>query len=166
MAKKLIQTTVKRREYMNNEKKYSKKCEVCQKTIDVDIYKQGKCSYCGWWNCFLNEENPDIIATPNLISLNKAKKLYSEGKPFEPDLNEFMEALHGYSEMQFKYNGVYYAVELVFYDKSEPKISLYNSQTKAITIFIDDEDFKNNAKVEGKLLKDIWNDTTERDWLQ
>ena len=85
---------------MNNINKFSKKCEVCKKTIDVDIYKQGKCPYCGWWNCFLNEENPNIIAMPNLISLNKAKQLYSEGKPFEPDLGEFIEALHNYSEMQ------------------------------------------------------------------
>ena len=30
----------------------------------------------------------------------------------------------------------------------------------------DDEDFKNNTKVKGQLLKDIWNKTTERDWLQ
>lgn len=166
MEKKLIQATVKRRRYMNNEIKYSKKCEVCQKTIGVDIYKQGKCPYCGWWNCFLNEENPDIIAIPNLISLNKAKELYAEGKPFEPDLDEFMEALHSYSEMQFEYNGVYYAVELVFNDKREPQISLYNSQTKESTIFNKDDDFKNNAKVEGKFLKDIWNDTTDRYWLQ
>ncbi len=90
-----------------------------QKTIDVDIYRQGKCPYCGWWNCFLNEENPDIIAMPNLISLNKAKQLYKENKPFEPNLYEF-----------------------------------------------NDEDFINNAKIDSKLLKDIWEETTERDWLQ
>lgn len=166
MQKKLIRVIAKRSKHMNNEKKYSKKCEVCQKTIDVDIYKQGKCPYCGWWNCFLNEENPDIIAMPNLISLNKAKKLYSEGKSFEPDLDEFIEALHGYSEMQFEYNGVYYAVELVFDDNSEQKIRLYNSQTKETTFFNNDEDFKNNAKVDGKLLKDVWNATTDRYWLQ
>ena len=151
---------------MNNEKRYSKKCEVCKKTIAVDIFKQGKCPHCGWWNCFLNEENPDNVAMPNLISLNKAKKLYSEGKPFEPDLGEFMKALHSYSEMQFKYNGVFYAVELVFNNKSKPKISFYNSKTKNTTFFTDDEDFLKNAKIDDKLLKDIWNDTTERDWLQ
>ena len=166
MEKKLIQATVKRRRYMNNEKKYNKKCEICQKTIDVDIYKQGKCPYCGWWNCFLNEENPNIIAMPNLISLNKARKLYGEGKPFEPDLDEFIEALHNYSEMQFEYNSIYYAVELVFDDKTKPKIGLYNAQTKETTFFNDDEDFKNNARVDGKLLIDIWEETTNRDWLQ
>ena len=151
---------------MNNEKKYTKKCEVCQKIIEVDIYRQGQCPHCGWWNSFLNEENPNIIAMPNLISLNKAKKLYSEGKAFEPNLDEFVEALHGYGEMQFEYMGVYYAVELVYYDNEEPKISLYNSQTKERIFFNDDNDFKNNAKIRDKYIKDIWDTTTDRYWLQ
>lgn len=151
---------------MNIEKNSKKLCEVCKKTIDVDIYKQGECPYCGWWNCFLNEENPDNIAMPNLISLNKARQLYSEGKPFEPNLDEFIEALFSYSEMQFEYRGTYYAVELLFNKNKETKISLFNSQTKKEDIFNDDEDFKNNAKIDGKLLKDIWNDTTDRYWLQ
>ena len=28
------------------------------------------------------------------------------------------------------------------------------------------EDFINNAKIDGKLLKDIWDDTTDKNWLQ
>ena len=102
---------------------------------------------------------------PNLISLNKAKQLYKEGKSFEPNLNEFIEALHNYSEMQFEYNGTYYAVELI-YDNKEIKIRLFNSQTKEELIFNDDEDFKNNAKVGGKYLKNVWEETTDRYWLQ
>lgn len=151
---------------MDIEKKYKKYCEVCQKLIDVDVYGQGKCPYCGWSNCYLNEENPENVALPNLISLTKAKQLYKEGKPFEPNLDEFIEALHCYSEMQFEYNGVYYAVELIGFETEELKIQLYNSKTEETNIFIDDEDFKNNAKVDGKYLKEIWNDTTDRYWLQ
>lgn len=151
---------------MKNEKKYKKPCEVCNKIIDVDIYKQGKCSFCGWSNCIINEENPDIVAMPNLISLNKAKQLYKEGRPFEPNLDEFIEALHGYSEMQFEYNGIYYAVELVFHENKEPKISLYNSQTKETILFNDDKEFKDAAKIENQYLKDIWDKTTDRYWLQ
>ena len=145
---------------------FDKPCSVCGEIIKKDIYNQGDCPYCKWKNNFFADENPDNVLYPNLISLNKAKKLYSEGKPFEPDLYEFIEALHNYSEMQFEYNGVYYAVELVFNDNSEPQISLYNSKTKETTLFNNDEDFKNNAKVDGKLLKDIWNDTTDKYWLQ
>ena len=114
----------------------------------------------------MNEENPNSVAMPNLMSLNKAKQLYREGKPFEPNLDEFMEALHSYSEMQFEYKGRYYAVELVSYGQEEVKISLYNSQTKEVIYFDDDEDFINNAKVDNKLVKDIWDETTDRYWLQ
>lgn len=56
-------------------------------------------------------------------------------KPFEPDVEEFIEALHVYGEMQFEYQGVHYAVELVEHENVKIKISLYNSQTKEVTIF-------------------------------
>lgn len=145
---------------------FDKPCSVCGKIIKKDIYDQGSCPYCKWKNNHFAEINPNNVLYPNLISLNKARKLYNEGKPFEPNLDEFMEALHNYSETQFEYKGVYYAVELVFNDNSEPKISLYNSQTKETTFFNNDEDFINNAKIDGKLLKDIWEETTDRYWLQ
>ncbi|MBQ8444140.1 MAG: hypothetical protein IJX25_02170 [Clostridia bacterium] len=151
---------------MKNEKKYKKKCEVCNKTIDVDIYKQGECPFCGWWNCIINEENPDIIALPNLISLSKAKQLFSEGRPFEPNLDEFIEALHGYGEMQFEYKGIYYAVELIYDENKILRIRFYNSQTNESIFFDDDTDFKNNAKIGEEYIKDIWEETTDRYWLQ
>lgn len=46
------------------------------------------------------------------------------------------------------------------------KISLYNSQTKEKSYFKDDDDFINNAKIGGKYLKSIWEQTTDRYWLQ
>ncbi len=148
------------------DKIYEKKCEVCGKTTKVDIYEQGKCKYCGWFNCFLNEENPNIVALPNTLSLNRARQLFKEGKPFDLDLNDFIEALYSYGEMQFEYNGTYYAVELVGKNKDEINIQLYNSKTKEMSIYKDETDFKNNAKVEGKLLRDVWDETTDRYWLQ
>ena len=68
--------------------------------------------------------------------------------------------------MQFKYNGVYYTVELACENDDEYDIELYNSKTSETFIFKTKEEFKNNAKVEGKFLKDIWEETTEKDWLQ
>lgn len=148
------------------DKIFDKPCEVCGKIIKKDVYDQGECIYCGWNNCYINEEHPDSVAYPNLISLNKAKKLYAEGKAFEPNLDEFIEALYCYSEVQFEYNGIYYAVELIGNVKEKREISLYNSNTKEQIIFKTKEKFKNNAKVEGKFLKDIWDKTTDRYWLQ
>ncbi len=147
-------------------KVFEKPCSVCGEIIEKDIYEQGDCQNCKWKNNHFADINPNNVIHPNLISLNKARQLYKEGKPFEPNLDEFLEALHGYSEMQFEYNGVYYAVELVFENKQAIKISLYNSQTKEMIYFNNDEEFKSNAKVEGKLLKDIWSETTDRYWLQ
>lgn len=145
---------------------FDKPCSVCGKIIKKDIYDQGNCPYCKWKNNHFAETNPNNVLYPNLISLNKAKKLYSEGKPFEPNFEEFIEALRGYSEMQFEYNGTYYAVEIVNDKNKNLIIRLYNSKTKETTLFNNDEDFKNNAKVDGKLLKDIWNDATDKYWLQ
>lgn len=148
------------------EKNIRKKCAVCNKnylTSDLDL---NPCPYCGWYNDSFCEENPDKVIYRNLISFNKAKQLYKEGKPFEPNLDEFIEALFFYSEMQFEYNGTYYAVELVGNNEEENNIQLYNSQTKESQIFISKTDFKNNAKVGEKYLKDIWEETTDRYWLQ
>lgn len=150
---------------MKDRKKYKKKCEVCSQIITVDIYKQGECPNCGWWNCILNEENPNIIAMPNLISLNKARQLYKAGKAFQPNLDEFIQALYGYGEMQFEYKGVYYAVELVYDKDKEIKVQLYNSQTKQKWVFDNGEDFKNNAKIGNEYVKDIWEQTVDRNWL-
>ena len=147
-------------------REFKTKCPVCEAKCLKDQYGNGECQNCGWkLDKFANKFKNRVIY-PNLISLNKAKKLYSESKPFEPDIDEFIEALYNYSEMQFKYNGVYYAVELVCENDDEYDIELYNSKTSETFIFKTKEDFKNNAKIDGKLLKEIWEETTERDWLQ
>lgn len=149
-----------------NEEIFEEICEVCGKKLKKDKFGQGECVNCGWYNCYLNEERPDDVAIPNLISLNKAKILYSEGKPLEPDFDDFIKALNAYGEAQFAYNGVYYAVELVGFENKDIKIQLYNSQTKESVVFNDDNDFKNHAKIKNKFLKDIWEQTTDRFWLQ
>ena len=114
----------------------------------------------------MNAEHPDNVLHPNLISLNKAKRLYLEKKPLEPDLDDFVEALHAYGEVQFIYNNVCYAVELLDSEINSTQIQLYNTKTKEVFVFKNDNDFKTNARIENKLLKDIWNETTDRYWLQ
>lgn len=145
---------------------FKKQCSVCGKVIQKDVYDQGECPYCKWKNNYFADINPNDVIHPNLISLSKAKQLFNEGKPFEPNLDEFIEALHGYSEMQFAYNGIYYAVELIYDENNALKISFYNSQTKESLLFDDDADFINNAKIGDEYVKDIWEQTTDRYWLQ
>ena len=50
-----------------------------------------------------NQESPDRVECPNLISLNKARKLYKEGKAFLPDFNDFIDGYNFYGEMEFTY---------------------------------------------------------------
>ena len=38
----------------------------------------------------MNEQNPDDVVAPNLIPLNKAKKLYLKKEPFLPDIYDFI----------------------------------------------------------------------------
>ena len=62
------------------------KCPVCGNIVYVDSVGNGdKCSKCDWIKSSLNEEFPDRVICPNLISLKKARSLYKEGKPFTPD---------------------------------------------------------------------------------
>ncbi len=144
---------------------FDKACSVCGKIIKKDIYDQGNCPFCKWKNNFLADKNPNRVIYPNLISLNEAKQLYGQGKPFEPDLDDFVEALFFYSEVQFKYNNMFYEVILAS-ENNEDIIKMNDFNGGNLQTFKTKEDFKNNAKVEGKFLKDIWNDTTDRYWLQ
>ncbi len=147
-------------------RKFKTNCPVCGNECLKDQYGNGECNNCSWNLDSYGEKYPTRVTYPNLISLNKAKKLYSEGKPFEPDFDDFIDALYNYSEMQFEYKGVYYAATLVENGNNEYSIELYNQNTKETIFFNNDEDFKNNAKVDGKLLNDIWDETTDRNWLQ
>ncbi len=144
---------------------FDKPCSVCREMIKKDVYDQGDCPYCKWKNNFLADENPNRVIYPNLISLNKAKQLYSQGKPFEPNLDDFVEALFFYSEVQFKYKNICYEVILTS-ENNEEIIKMNDFNGWHLQTFKTKEDFINNAKIDDKLLKDIWDDTTERDWLQ
>ncbi|MCI8555128.1 MAG: hypothetical protein HFI85_00935 [Clostridia bacterium] len=139
------------------------KCPVCGNLILVDKVGNGsKCLNCSWIKSSLNEEFPDRVICPNLISLNKAKALYIEKKPFIPDFNDFISGLNFYGEMQFSYQGKTYGVTRGKNDI----VDLFLVNTEKCNTFKSVNEFKEKAQIDNKLLKDIWNDTTNRDWLQ
>lgn len=138
-------------------------CPICGYTIYVDDTGNGdECLNCSWIKSALNEEFPDRVICPNLISLNKAKKLYSDHKPFTPDFNDFILGLSFYGEMQFSYQGKTYGVTR----GKDDTIDFFVVSTQSWDTFKNIKDFENNAKVDGKLLKDIWDETINRNWLQ
>ncbi len=146
-------------------RKLSAICPVCGNKCLKDQYGNGECENCGWKLDKYANKFKNRVIYPNLISLNKAKKLYSEGKPFKPDLEDFIEALYVYSEVQFKYKNIYYELILAS-DENKEIIKMNDFNGGHLQTFMTKEDFINNAKIDGKLLKDIWDETTERDWLQ
>lgn len=144
------------------DKIFEKKCDVCGKTLLASKTGNGECQYCGWYNNRLGETNENEVIFPNLISLNKARRLYQEGKPFLPDLDDFIGGLDFYGEMEFTYQGINYGVTRVQNDAVD--LWIFNGGT--VELFKDSEEFRDKAQINGKLLKDIWQEIENANWLQ
>lgn len=132
-------------------KTIEKKCVICGNTILTDKYGQGQCSHCNWYNDVMGEENANEVIFPNFVSLNKAKRLYQEGKPFSPDLNDFIEMLYFYSEVEFWYKGLNCCVSI----REDNKIE-FGWSPDNVYYFADKNDFIQNAKIGDEYVKDIW----------
>ncbi len=139
------------------EKVNVKNCDVCNNIVHIDQFGQGKCDICGW------EQNPGVnpncVQYPNMVSLNKAKRLYNEGKQILPDFDDFIEALYMYSEVEFYYKNKYYGVLLV-------DDGIEFTQGKSYEIFKTKEDFENKANIDGILLTKLWKDVKDADYMQ
>jgi len=129
------------------------KCPVCAQTTLLDKFGHGECENCGWLIDKMSEKYRSRVIYPNLIPLNKAKKLYIEGKPFKPDLNDFLEMLCFYSEVEFWYKGLNCCVFLT----SNPKGKIeFGWSPENGYYFSDKEDFIQNAKIGDEFVRDIW----------
>ena len=145
------------------EKDIIKKCDVCGNVVADDSFGNGTCERCGWVQGVVYESHPDIVTYPNMVSLNKAKMLYSERKPFTPSLEDFLDALFMYSEVVFNYaNEVY---EVFLSGGADEDIIVFASE-RFRQEFCSRDEFKNRANIDGKLLKDIWRDVTNANYMQ
>lgn len=142
------------------ERKYIEKCPVCGKSCFIDQYGNGECDNCSWNLDTCSLELPDKVQYPNLVSLNKARKLYLEHQKFKPTFEEFIDALNNYSEMTFEYKNVVY----VIYIDHNNRVHLYCDEKDVI--FDDMIDFINNGNINGTSLKNIWADISNIDYLQ
>lgn len=149
--------------YKNDEKIIQAKCPVCETLVMVNKIGNGdECPHCGWVQNIGNLEFPDRVECPNLISLNKAKKLYQKGKPFTPDFEDFIDGYIFYGEMEFTYNDITYGVMGV----ENIGVEFWGMNTDKYETFKDIEEFKLKAQIDGKLLKDIWHEVKNANWLQ
>lgn len=139
------------------------KCAVCRSTVMIDEIGNGDvCPKCGWHQDAAAIELPNQILLTNMISLNKAKKLYSEGKPLAPEFNDFLEFCDDYNEVEFSYGKKQYCVT-----KSDDDIfALYECGNNAVLLgkYQSIEDFAHNASIAGTLIKDLWGNIKEFGW--
>lgn len=143
------------------DKIYEKKCDICDKILLASKTGNGECQYCGWFNNRLGEVNEEKVIFPNLISLNKARKLYQDGKPLRPDLNDFLDGFNFYGEMQFRYKDI--ECELIR-SNNEGGISFCYEEGKPI-IFENKADFIQNAKIGDEFVRDIWDKVEDPSYM-
>lgn len=153
---------------MKKESAYKKikqaKCDVCGQPVWLDQYGNGdECPVCGWRQSEESADHPDGAGIMNILSLNSAKELYRQGKRLVANFDDFIEAYKRYGELEFTYNKVVYGV-----CKHKGFIMLFESyrSTDAIGNYKDIEDFCNNASINGVLLKDLWSNVEDTDFLQ
>lgn len=149
--------------YKQHEYNIESKCPVCRHVIFVDSVGNGDtCINCGWDHSKIHDGFPDRVMCPNLISLNKARKLYKEGKPFIPNFEDFIDGYNFYGEMKFTYNGITYGLMGI----ENEGVEFWGINTDIYQMFKNIEEFAEKAKVDGKPIKDIWNEVENANWLQ
>jgi len=143
------------------EKNIQKKCVICGKIYVIDKYDLYPCPHCGWYNDEICEVNEDKVIYRNLISLNKARKLYKDGKKLKPDLNDFLDGFNFYGEMQFRYKNI--DCELIR-SNNKGGISFCYEEGKPI-IFESKVDFIQNAKIGDEYIRDIWDKVEDPSYM-
>lgn len=136
-----------------HKRKFDKICPACKNKTLVDMYGNGECEYCGWIQCEYELQNPDTLMYPNVTSLNHAKKLAKNGMKIKPTFEDFVESVRLNLEPNFKYKKRQFGstnfsgYEFYEWNKEEG----YQSY-KTI------EEFAQKVNIDGKYLKDIWDD--------
>ena len=85
--------------YRTPAKNFPMRCPVCEKIVFINQNYGDTCNNCTWFVDKNGSKFPDRVEYPNMISLNKARKLYQEGKPFKPSFEDLIEAFKIYGEM-------------------------------------------------------------------
>jgi len=140
------------------------KCQVCRSPVMVDEQYNADetCWICGWIQTGSSRKSPWSWSISNILSLDKARQLYKQGKPIRPDFDDFLYFYKHYGEVEFRHNNIFYGVVrasngigVVFWP--------YNViENEEMTVQFDSiEDFKANAKISGVLVKDLWDEVDE-----
>ena len=143
------------------EKNEVKNCSVCGNIVIVDKFGHGECSKCGWHQRKdeTEFEKKYHISYPNLVPLSRAREQYRKGEKFKATFEDFINGLYFYSEMKFKYNNNDYDV---FF---KPDYTIVFCSRDFQQEYKTRDDFVNKANIQGKLLKDIWSEVYDADFM-
>lgn len=142
------------KKYNSMEFNNAKKCEICGNLIFMDDYgNTDKCSNCGWIQNGDSElmEKWHGVSYPMLVPVSRAREQYKAGQKFKATFEDFINGLKFYKEMLFWYKDKYYAV---MYRKD----GIHLDSKEFGPIYKDVDDFVNKANIDGRLLKDIWDE--------
>lgn len=111
---------------------------------------------------------PERVVYPNVMPYSKAKRFYNDTQVLpSPDLDDFIGMLNFYSEVEFYHDGKKYGLLLIIdNDKNEKLLSFYQwGDLESVQDYRSDDDFRENAHINGKLLKDIWDEIENIDYM-
>ena len=136
-----------------------KKCDVCGKIVATDQYGNGECKNCGWHNNHSANKFPNSVEYPNMVSLTKARAQFAANQPFSPSFEDFVEALTKYSEMELEYNGTTFYVYL--FGGKQVAFGCKDFEKRYLNL----QDFIEHASINNVLLKDIWKEIKNANYM-
>ena len=134
-----------------------KKCNICKKPVMADQFGQGECGNCKWNQGKDDGHLADQIVYPNPVSFARAKQLFKEGKPMKPNFDEFIEGLRKFLHYEFAYKQKIYHSFCGHGNGFE----LFEGDSKAGQSYPTIEEFKERANINGRLLKDLWDEVED-----
>ena len=138
-------------------------CEICGYPVVHHEYGgYSYCEKCGWRRGGDNTELEQQwgISYPMLVSLSHAREQYKQGLPFKADFDEFVRGLLFYSEMLLDYQGEIYEAYLYRNKNVEPYKFVFCC-TEFQQEYFSEKDFREKANIQGKCLKDIWDEVQD-----
>ena len=130
--------------------KIKKQCDICGNDVNVDNWGNGKCKVCGWHQNDDCLKYPNAVNSPNFVSLNEAKDLYKNNKSFLPSFERFSLLVARGFDISFIYDKKRYQVD------NHNEITLWEMDTENYITFDNIQSFMSKAKINDKLIKDIW----------
>ena len=137
-------------------------CDVCSSLVEIDRFYQGVCSKCEWNQSELSADNPSKVAFPNVMSLNNAKRLFNEGKLIKPTLEDFASMFNFYGEVQFWHRGKRFG--LVASNGKTLEFYQWNIEESYQT-FNSTQEFIEKANIGGQLLRDVWHEVENAEYM-